>query len=66
MTQNPKQGVKSYPGLTPLILIAWPTKMPQQYYKLALPIEKHLQTYIFALLTEERFAWDIFDFPCKI
>ena len=66
MTQNPKQGVKSYPGLTPLILIAWPTKMPQQYYKLALPIEKHLQTYIFALLTEERVAWDIFDFPCKI
>ena len=56
---DPKQGVKNYPGLTPLISIAWPTKKPLQYYKLALPIEQHHQTYIFmifALLTEERFT----------
>ena len=44
ITQNPKQGVKNYPGLTPLIFTTRPAKMPQQYYKLALPIEQHHQT----------------------
>ena len=55
---------RTYPGLAPLIFITVPTKMPLQYmyYKLALPIEQHHQTYIFALLTEERFAWYLFDF----
>ena len=67
MTQNPKQGVKSDPGLTPLIFGAGPTKMHLQHYKLALPIKKHHQTYLFALLIEERFAWYLFDFfPFKI
>ena len=49
MTQNPKQGIKSdagltplsVAGLTPLSVCAGHTKMPRQYYKLALPIEKH-------------------------
>ena len=67
MTQNPKQVVKSDPGLTPLIFGTGPTKMHQQHYKLALPIEKHHQTYLFTLLIEERFAWYLFDFfPFKI
>ena len=46
MTQNPKPGVKSDPGLTPLIFGTGPTKMHLQHYKLALPIEKHHQTYL--------------------
>ena len=49
MTQNPKQGVKSDAGLTPLSVAgltplsvgAGHTKMSGQYYKLALPLEKH-------------------------
>ena len=58
-----QQGVKSDPGLTPLIFGAGPTKMHLKRYKLALPIEKHHhQTYVFALLIEERFAWYLFDF----
>ena len=65
MTQNPKHGVKSDPGLTPLIFGAGPTKRPPQYYKLALPVEKHHHpTYIFALLIEERFIF-IWFYPLK-
>ena len=66
MTQNRKQGVKSDPGLTPLIFGTGPTKMHLQHYKLPLPIENHHQTYLFALLIEERFAWYLIDFfPLK-
>ena len=69
MTLKPKLEVKSDPGLTPFTFLAGPTKMPLQYNKLVLPIEKHhQQTYIFALLIEEWFAWylifDIFDHWC--
>ena len=47
-------------------LSAGPTKMPLQYYKLALPIEKHHhQTYIVALLIEEMFASYLFYFSLK-
>ena len=41
MTQSPKQGVKIDPGLPLLFFRAVPTKMPLQYYKLALAIEKY-------------------------
>ena len=67
MTQNRKQGVKSDPGLTPLIFGTGPTKMHLQHYKLPLPIENHHQTHLFALLIEERFAWYLIDFfPFKM
>ena len=52
MTLKPKHEVKSDPGLAPLTFLAGPTKMPLQYNKLVLSIEKHnQQTYIFALLS---------------
>ena len=65
MTPNQNIKVQSDPGLNHLIFsaLARPTKMPLQYYKLALPIEKHHhQTYLFELLIEERFASYLFDF----
>ena len=55
MTQNPKQGVKGDPGLTPLIFGAEPTKMTVQHYALALPIESIMvkHTYLYCWLKKD-------------
>ena len=66
MTQNPPKGVKSYPELTPLILIAKPTKMPHQYYEVALPIEQHHQTYNLHCWLKTDLLDIYLIFPCKI